>query len=302
MKPQISVLMSVYNCQNYLNYSINSILMQKFNNFLFYIIDDGSDDDSKKIIKKFAKKDERIIALFNGKNRGLTHNLNLLLKKVNTKYIARMDADDICHKDRFYHQYRFLENNKDYGFTGTGVAYIDEAGNETGRRKMQTSFFNIKKKIYLLNLFNHGSIMARNDIFKTLNGYRDFFKYSQDYDLWLRALEKYKACNIKESLYYQRKINTAISNEKFNCQAKFAALASALAFERLKKGRDSYEEFYKHGFDYMDNYKFKKYFYLALNVLYYYKNKKNTARSYAVKSIKNGNLHWRNFRSLIDLI
>ena len=66
-KPKISVLMSVYNGEKYLNYSIESILSQSFKDCEFIIIDDGSTDDSLKIIESYKQKDKRIIIIHNTK-------------------------------------------------------------------------------------------------------------------------------------------------------------------------------------------------------------------------------------------
>ena len=87
--PNISVLMSAYNCDQYINYSIDSILDQSFRNFEFIIIDDGSTDNTLSIIEKYKNIDNRIILIKNRKNIGLSASLNKGVEIVKGKYSRR---------------------------------------------------------------------------------------------------------------------------------------------------------------------------------------------------------------------
>ncbi|HXK49687.1 MAG TPA: glycosyltransferase family 2 protein, partial [Clostridiales bacterium] len=113
--PAISVIMSVYNSEQYLQESIDSILDQTFNDFEFIITDDCSTDGSFEIIKSYAMLDKRIKYFRNSENIGLTKSLNLMLDIAKGKYIARMDSDDISMPDRFSKQFDFMENNPEIG-------------------------------------------------------------------------------------------------------------------------------------------------------------------------------------------
>ena len=110
--------MSVYNAEEYLHDSINSILNQTFTNFEFLIMNDFSDDGSQKIIEKYSLLDKRIRLFNNNINRGLTASLNELIKKSNSLLIARMDADDISHINRLDTQYKFMLKNQNVGVLG----------------------------------------------------------------------------------------------------------------------------------------------------------------------------------------
>ena len=106
----ISVIMSVYNGENYLKKSIKSILDQSFRDFEFLIIDDGSNDKSAEIIEDFAKLDSRI-SFFSQKNIGLTKSLNQLALMSKNEFIARIDADDVSERSRLLEQFKFLSKN-----------------------------------------------------------------------------------------------------------------------------------------------------------------------------------------------
>ncbi len=98
MNCKISVVMAVYNEENYLRDSIESILNQTFTDFEFIIIDDGSTDKSSKIIESY--KDNRI-QFFKNEKKGIVKQLNFGINVANSQIIARMDADDIAERNRF---------------------------------------------------------------------------------------------------------------------------------------------------------------------------------------------------------
>lgn len=238
---EISVIMSVYNSKRYLSESIESILNQTFKNFEFIIVDDGSTDDSLGIIKEFMKKDKRILLINNNSNIGLTKSLNKALKKAKGKYIARMDTDDVSMPERLEKQYNFLEKNEDVFLVGTGSINIDETGENTTTFNPIVSFEEIKKTLPYKNCIYHPSIMFRNE--KGIC-YREKFVYSQDYDLYLRLLSNgKKLVNLPDKLIKYRCNPNAITQTKRGKQALFAEKAREFYFQRIKYGKDNYEEF-----------------------------------------------------------
>ena len=104
--------MSVFNEKPFwLCQSIESILNQTYKNFEFIIIlDDPKRNDLFDLIESFKKKDKRIKFFVNKENRGLVYSLNKAIKISKGNFIARMDADDISHPNRIYHQLNFLNN------------------------------------------------------------------------------------------------------------------------------------------------------------------------------------------------
>lgn len=104
----ISVILPVYNAELYLKEAIESILKQTYKSFELIILNDGSSDNSLNIINSF--KDDRII-LIDRENNGLVYTLNEGINMAKSKYIARMDADDISLSDRFEKQIKHMEEN-----------------------------------------------------------------------------------------------------------------------------------------------------------------------------------------------
>ena len=240
-KPKISVIMSVYNSEKYLVESIESILNQTFEDFEFIIINDGSTDGSLDIIKKYQKKDKRIILIDNKKNLGLIKSLNKGLEKSRGKYIARMDSDDISLHERFKKQINFLEHNESVFLIGTEGYNIDEFGNLTTKARRLDNFSEIRKKLPKVDLFCHPSVMFRNEgnIF-----YREKAIYCEDYDLWLRPLSEGKVLvNLKKDLIRYRVSKYSVSMNKAAKQQLFVEKIRQFYFQRLKYGKDKYERF-----------------------------------------------------------
>ena len=93
--PLVSVVMSVFNGERYLPEAIESILDQRFRDFEFIIIDDGSTDSSASILDSYQKRDNRVRACHES-HAGLISSLNRGCGLARGKYIARMDADEHC--------------------------------------------------------------------------------------------------------------------------------------------------------------------------------------------------------------
>ena len=205
---KISVIMSVFNGENTLEESIESILNQTYSNFEFLIVDDLSDDKTYQILENYKNKDSRIRVFKNKENIGLTKSLNILLKQSKGFYIARQDADDISAEDRFYKQLDRL--NKTNRQCVTTRAYI----NQNNRKKIPgfSSYLPIKLISKYKNPFIHGTLLIESSLLKDLNGYDERFKYAQDYKLFLDLIEKgIKIETIKEPLYFLNTKNN-ISN------------------------------------------------------------------------------------------
>ncbi len=213
----ISVVMSVYNGSKYLNYSIESILGQSYSNFEFIIVNDGSSDNTGKILNYYANTDNRVILLNNKINIGLTKSLNNAIKLSKGEYIARMDADDICYKNRFEEQVNILNKNNKIGITTNWIEIINENNQVMLTRKLPPSI-SLKKYFKKENLICHGSVMFRRHIFNELNGYNNNLKYAQDYDMWKRIFDKgYALYVIPKPLYKFRISNSNISIIEKSC-------------------------------------------------------------------------------------
>jgi glycosyltransferase involved in cell wall biosynthesis len=208
----VTVLMSVYNGEKFLEEAIESILNQTFSDFEFLIINDGSTDNSVKIIESF--EDSRIRLINNEKNLKLIASLNKGVSLAKGKYIARMDCDDISMPDRLEKEVKYLESNQEYGLVGTWYTVIDGEGVEKYNRSYPSNNELIKLFLSLNCPLAHGSIMGKTELFKQ-NAYGSKEHYAvEDYELWVRMAKTTKIHNIPEYLFKYRIYGESFSDSK----------------------------------------------------------------------------------------
>ena len=203
--PKVSIIMGIYNCENTLEESIESIINQTYQNWELIMCDDCSSDNTFNIAKKYETKYLGKIKLIkNEKNITLGPTLNKCIKFANGKYIARQDGDDLSDSQRLEKQVRFLEENKEFDLVGTSMSVFDESG-IYGVRKLKE--IPEGKDMMKGSVFCHATILIKLEAMKKLNGYstKDSRKQVEDYDLWFRFFESgYKGYNMQEALYNVR--------------------------------------------------------------------------------------------------
>ena len=237
--PLISVVMSVYNGGKFLRESIDSILSQTCKNFEFIIINDASTDSTREIIRSY--NDPRIVLVENKENIGLTRSLNRAIKLARGRYIARMDADDISLPRRLEIQLNYIEKHPEVAVVGCcgdvfGTNGIIQACGNSG-----LSAGEIKRYLGKKNLFMHGSVMMRKSCLEKVGCYREFFRFSQDYDLWLRLSQHFDIVLLPDYLYRYRLAENSITVVQSATQKRYADIARKFHTERLATGKDSYD-------------------------------------------------------------
>src|SRR5690606_36363675 len=126
-QPTSSVLMPVYNREEYAPLAVESVLGQTFGDFEFIIVNDGSTDGVTEILRDYADADPRIV-LIEQENTGYAVALNRGLERARGEFVARMDSDDISLPDRFALQVEFLQASPQVVVVGGQALRIDEDG------------------------------------------------------------------------------------------------------------------------------------------------------------------------------
>ena len=203
VKPAISVIMPVYNCEKYLSDSISSILCQTYGNFEFIIIDDGCSDSSLEQIMKFAKVDSRI-KIISRENKGLVASLNEGISLARGEFIARMDADDVALPSRFADQLNYFNSHPDVDILGGQARLIDEKGQLAGLVRKPLKEECIRESLKYRCPLIHATYMVRQEVYRNLNGYRDLLSV-EDLDFLIRAHEVgYKIGNLPNEVLLYR--------------------------------------------------------------------------------------------------
>jgi glycosyltransferase involved in cell wall biosynthesis len=194
--------MSVFNAEDYLALSIESVLVQTFSDFEFLIIDDGSSDQSVDIVNSFA--DDRIRLVKNEQNLGLVASLNRGVDLSLGDYIARLDADDIAETTRLEEQALLLDNQPDTVLVGSWLTLIDDHGLVQGEWRYPVSAAGIRWFMLFNSALAHPSAMYRRAIVQECGAYNADFKYGEDYELWSRLVTRGRAVNIPRCLVRYR--------------------------------------------------------------------------------------------------
>lgn len=220
--PRVTVLMSVYNGEQYLETAVNSILRQTMRDFDFLIVDDASTDATPQMLADFAAKDARIQILTNEKNLGLPASLNRGIAQIETPYIARMDADDISATERLERQVAYMEQHQEIVATGSRILFFNAEEGEciSNIWRLPVSSTLIREQSFLVGpQLSHPSSFIRTTILKSVGCYREQFDSAQDYDLWLRLLDQFELGNVLETLLFFRHQKKSISHMQAQEQA-----------------------------------------------------------------------------------
>lgn len=236
--PKITVIMPVYNAEEYLREAIDSILSQTFTDFEFLIFNDGSTDRSAEIIQSY--QDPRINLYDSSFNSGHVAHLNQGINLAHGQYIARMDADDISHFKRFEKQVAFMDANPSVGVCGTWFDII-------GQPKIAIEHPENHDKIRLALLdycaLGHPTVFIRTKIFRKYKIHYDKeFVPAEDYHLWTILAEYCHLHNLQEVLLYYRVHDKQISSRKQHVQIEKTQLVRNLQIETLLERSITQEE------------------------------------------------------------
>ena len=114
----VTIAIPAYNCQEYIDYAVQSVINQTYKNWELLLLDDGSTDGTLQKLKAY-ETDDRIRIISDGQNRGLIYRLNQSINLAHGRYYARMDADDIMLIHRVQSQIDFLEKNPSIDVVGS---------------------------------------------------------------------------------------------------------------------------------------------------------------------------------------
>lgn len=208
----VSIVMPVFNSENTIKESIDSILSQSYTDWELIIVDDVSTDNTEMLIKEYLKIDERINYIRLDVNSGAAVARNTALKKARGRFIAFLDSDDIWLPEKLDKQLKFMKSNK-YGFTFTAYTMISDNGSDLNKIVSVPSSVNYKQ--YLKNTII-GCLTVMID--KQIIG--DFLMPSvragQDTATWLLILRRgFKAHGLNEVLAKYRKRSDSISGNKW---------------------------------------------------------------------------------------
>jgi len=207
---KISIITPIYNGQEFLDETIQTVINQSYTNWELLLIDDGSTDRSKQICVTHSQKDDRI-QYFYKKNGGQASARNLGITNSKGEWVAMLDADDLWHKDKLLKQVEAITNNPNISicFTNT-LAFQKSLDNElynANNKKYGLLDATLFQEIYTSNYISNSSVLLKKQALIKVGLYNEneSLRGSEDWELLLRMLfNKEAAYGLKEIFLYYR--------------------------------------------------------------------------------------------------
>lgn len=209
--PKISVVLPVYNGEEFICDAIESVLSQGFSDFELLVLNDGSTDNTHSKVQSFLS-DGRV-RYFSRPNLGLGGTLNELVQRSTSSLIARMDADDICLPDRLALQFELMSSRPDVVMCGADISFLVD-GNVTPSMGVIVESELIKKALNQGRFpLCHPTVMFRKEVFDQVGGYR-IQQGGEDLDLFLRFSDLGELANVDQVLLKYRIHGASLSMKK----------------------------------------------------------------------------------------
>jgi len=196
---RITIGIPFYNCEDTIANTVRSVFAQAFQDWELILLDDGSTDNSLNIARSI--KDSRVRVISDGVNKGIGARRKQIVDMAEGKYLAWQDADDLMHPDRLRIQYSFLENHNEVDILDTSYFTIDPIHNILRLLEKTEGYVNADEMAKFPSLTN-GTSMAKSGVYKRFN-YDEKLRRSEDWDVWLQALNRCKYYHLKAILYYR---------------------------------------------------------------------------------------------------
>lgn len=221
--PRISVIMPLYNAEQFVKKAIESILQQSFKDFELILIDDCATDNTLDVVSSI--KSSKIKIVNNEKNSGIAYSRNKGLELADGQYIALMDDDDLTVPNRFETQIGYLETHNDIDVIGGRHCIIDQRDQiiRTCREPLNNPQY-IRADMMLYDSIANGSAMIRNDFLKENQiKYQENCLGMEDYRFWIDCSVRGKVTNLSDILLYWRNSGSNETCRVQNTQPKWRA-------------------------------------------------------------------------------
>ena len=237
MNPLVSIIVPIYNVEEYLNKCLDSIINQTYKNLEIILVNDGSTDGCGNICDEYAKRDNRI-KVIHKKNGGLSDARNAGMNIALGDYIGFIDSDDYVELDMYELLIKNIINTEsDISICSCYYLYGDKPSIEG---KIQNIFMEMdsEKAIKTMNTFGYYGVGVWDKLYKRsiLNGIKfPIGELSEDWFVMFKILDRAKKIVYDSTpKYYYRQRNGSIThNKKVNYNPMYAS-KEALDFVKLK--------------------------------------------------------------------
>jgi glycosyltransferase involved in cell wall biosynthesis len=200
IKPIVSVGIPFFNAQTTLFDAVRSVLAQTLQEWELVLVDDGSTDGSLDLAQSIDDPRIRVLPP-DATNKRLPARLNQIARAAQGEFIARMDADDLSHPERFARQSAFLDACRDIDVVGSSMYIIDQHSQPVSKIIVPERHDVICKNRFKGVGMAHATVMGRREWFRR-NPYDESNIRNEDFELWVRTCRDSVFANISDPLYY----------------------------------------------------------------------------------------------------
>jgi len=223
--PRVSVIIPVYNGQEYVAATLETVFAQTFRDFEVIVIDDGSTDRTEAILDRFCGK----ITLLKNSHKGPASSRNLGLEASHGSLVAFLDADDLWLPKKLERQVSIASSHPEYGIITTNYAKFDETGiiepsSADQRPPIQSGY--VLEELLFDNWIGTSCVMARRECFDKVGKFADdsIALGKDDWNMWMRIAAHYPVYYLDEVLVHYR-----VHPQSFSHQNQEKVLAGWLA-------------------------------------------------------------------------
>ncbi len=239
--PKVSILIPLYNSEEYIAETLDSCLTQTYKNIEIIIVDDGSKDASLNIAKQYEKKYQNI-KVYTQKNSGASAARNKAFSLSSGEYIQYLDADDLLHPDKIRLQIEVLKNHDDktlvFGKWGTFQKSIENViwENPPVNKNYDDSIqFLVDLWVSEMTVVAYSWLMSRK-LVEESGGWNEKLSTNDDGEFSARIVFKAsKILFVENSLGYYRKDNENSLSKQVTKKALQSSLKSFETYIKLMK-------------------------------------------------------------------
>ncbi|MEH2078546.1 MAG: glycosyltransferase [Nostoc sp.] len=230
MRALISIVMTVYNREQYLAAAIESILAQTWRDFDLLIWDDGSTDSSPEIAHHYAASDQRVRVIA-AKHQGIAPSIKAAFAATTGTYIGSVDSDDLLAPTALAETTAILDAHPEVGMVYTDYREIDENGQDKGLGRRCSIPYSQER--LLIEFITFHFRLIRRSVYEQVGGIDEYFNAVVDYDLCLKLSEVTTVYHLQKPLYYYRRHGRNITNHKLEIRYWSSR---AIAHARKRRG------------------------------------------------------------------
>lgn len=190
----VSVVIPLYNKENSITSTLQSVCAQTYTDFEVLVVNDGSTDNGATLAAKYPDTRIRVI---NKPNGGVCSARNRGINEAKGEFVALLDGDDQWDKEYLAEQVKMINDFPEAAMWGINFAELNqgklirklETGLPAGYRGCVENYFEMKGRVS--DLFCSSSVVIRKEVFDKVGMFDERLKYSEDIDMWFRIIANY---------------------------------------------------------------------------------------------------------------